>query len=516
MTAEEMLLEPFGTVPALIRARAEAAPESTALIQGERKLTFAQFDALLDRFAASLHRDGVGPRDVIAICAGTSIEYVAAFFGALRAGVAVAPLAPSSTAESLGVMIADSGAKIFFVDAAVAEAMGDTPIAAPKVSLDGTHVGQPFEAWLAPDGAEPPAVRIEPDWAFNIIYSSGTTGAPKGIVQSHAMRWSHVGRGGAGGYGPDSVTMVSTPLYSNTTLVSVIPALTGGGTAVLMEKFDVMKFLDAAQKHRATHAMLVPVQYRRLMEYPGFDHYDLSSFMMKFSTSAPFAAWLKADVLKRWPGGLVEYFGMTEGGGTFILAAHEHPDKLHTVGKPAPGHDIRLIDEDGRQVPAGEIGEIVGHSPAMMNGYHNQPGKTADAEWRDASGKRFIRTGDMGRYDEDGFLTLMDRKKDMIISGGFNIYPSDMEGVITQHEQVAEAAVVGVPSNRWGETPIALVVVKPGATITAPELRDWVNERVGKTQRMTALEFLPSLPRSAIGKVLKRELRDQFAGLVKD
>ena len=152
----------------------------------------------------------------------------------------------------------------------------------------------------------------------------------------------------------------------------------------------------------------------------------------------------------------------------------------------------------------------------MMNGYHNQPGKTADAEWRDATGKRFIRTGDVGRYDEDGFLTLMDRKKDMIISGGFNIYPSDMEAVITQHEQVAEAAVVGVPSDRWGETPIALVVLKPDATITAPDLKAWVNERVGKTQRMAALEVLPSLPRSAIGKVLKRELRDQFAGLVKD
>ena len=277
--------------------------------------------------------------------------------------MAVAPLAPSSTAESLGVMIADSGAKIFFVDKTVAEAMGEVPVAAPKVALDGSGAGQAFDAWLEPDGAEPPVVDIQPDWAFNIIYSSGTTGAPKGIVQSHRMRWSHVGRGGAGGYGPESVTMVSTPLYSNTTLVSVIPAITGGGTAVLMEKFDVVKFLEAASKHRATHAMLVPVQYRRLMEHPQFDDYDLSSFVMKFSTSAPFPAWLKADVLKRWPGGLVEYFGMTEGGGTFILAAHEHPDKLHTVGRPAPGHDIRLIDEDGKEVPAGQIGEIVGHSP---------------------------------------------------------------------------------------------------------------------------------------------------------
>jgi len=169
MTAEEMLLELFGTVPALIRARAEAAPESIALIQGERTLTFSEFDSLLDRVAAGLHRDGVGAKDAIAICAGTSIEYVAAFFGALRAGVAVAPLAPSSTAESLGVMIADSGAKIFFVDRTVAEDMGDVAVAAPKVALDGSDVGQAFDAWLAPEGAEPPVVDIQPDWAFKII-----------------------------------------------------------------------------------------------------------------------------------------------------------------------------------------------------------------------------------------------------------------------------------------------------------------------------------------------------------
>jgi long-chain acyl-CoA synthetase len=516
MTAEEMLAQPFGTVPALVRARADAAPASIALIQGERSMTYGEFDALLDRVAASLQRDGVKAQDAIAICAYSSIEYVATFFGALRAGVAVAPLAPSSTPESLAGMVADSGSKLFFLDKGVAGEMAGVTVAATKIALDGSDAGQSFESWLAPVGAKPAPVEIQPEWAFNIIYSSGTTGAPKGIVQSHAMRWSHVGRAGPGGYGPTSVTMVSTPLYSNTTLVSVIPALTGGGAAVLMEKFDVLKFLEQAQKHRATHAMLVPVQYRRLMEHPKFDDYDLSSFVMKFSTSAPFAGWLKADVLKRWPGGLTEYFGMTEGGGTFILFAHEHPDKLDTVGQPAPGHDIRLIDEDGKEVPAGEIGEIVGHSPAMMNGYHNQPGKTADAEWRDATGKRFIRTGDVGRYDADGFLTLMDRKKDMIISGGFNIYPSDLEQVLTSHEAVREAAVVGVPSDRWGETPIALVVLHPGATITSGALRDWMNERVGKTQRLAALEFVPSLPRSAIGKVLKRELRDQFAGLVKD
>jgi acyl-CoA synthetase (AMP-forming)/AMP-acid ligase II len=246
------------------------------------------------------------------------------------------------------------------------------------------------------------------------------------------------------------------------------------------------------------------------MAHPDFDRYDLSSFRMKFCTSAPFSAALKADIVKRWPGGLVEYYGMTEGGGTCILPAHEHPDKLHTVGQPAPEHDIRLVDDQGREVGPGETGEVVGHSGAMMKGYYNQPEKTAEAEWYSPEGKRFIRTGDLGRFDADGFLTLLDRKKDMIISGGFNIYPSDLEAVLREHPDVADAAVVGVPSEAWGETPVAYVVPRTGAQANPQAVLAWVNERVGKTQRLAALEFADALPRSAIGKVLKRELRDRF------
>jgi acyl-CoA synthetase (AMP-forming)/AMP-acid ligase II len=312
------------------------------------------------------------------------------------------------------------------------------------------------------------------------------------------------------GYGAEAITLLSTPLYSNTTLVSFFPTIGLGGTVILMAKFDAATYLTLAQKYRATHTMLVPVQYQRIMAREDFDRYDLSAFRMKFCTSAPFSAALKADIVKRWPGGLTEYYGMTEGGGTCILAAHEHPHKLHTVGLPAPGHDIRLIDDEGREVPAGGTGEVVGHSGAMMAGYHNQPEKTAEAEWVDPSGKRFIRTGDIGRFDEEGFLTLMDRKKDMIISGGFNVYPSDLESVLMRHPEVAEAAVVGVPSSRWGETPVGFVVLQDGAAAGTEELLGWANERLGKTQRLAALQITDALPRSAIGKVLKRELRDAF------
>jgi hypothetical protein len=217
--------------------------------------------------------------------------------------------------------------------------------------------------------------------------------------------------------------------------------------------------------------------------------------------------------MQRWPGRLTEYYGMTEGGGRCELYATDHPDKLHTVGRPAAGHDIRLIDEHGVEVGPGESGEIVGHSVAIMKGYHRMPEKTREVEWHDPTGKRFIRTGDVGRFDADGFLILGDRKKDMIITGGFNVYPSDIEAELREHPAVKECAVVGVPSHQWGETPVAYVVLNSGVEADATTLRDFVNARVGKTQRVADLLVVPSLPRSEIGKVLKRELREQYVDL---
>lgn len=516
--------------PAMLAEAARRHPASLALVDGppgaERRIDFAAFDAAVDRVAATLQRAGLGPGHVVAVVAAACAEYVFAFAGALRAGLAVAPLAPSSTPRQLADMLADCEARVVFVDADAAAALATLAAGLTSgvqaVSLDGAtgaNKATPFATWLAPEGAKPAPVAIDPAWPFNLIYSSGTTGTPKGIVQPHAMRWAHIRRGSATGFGPGSVTLVATPLYSNTTLVSLIPSLAWGGAVVLMKKFDALAYLQLAERHRATHTMLVPVQYQRLMAHPRFDEFDLSAFVAKFCTSAPFRAELKAEVLKRWPGGLTEYYGLTEGGATFILHCHLHPTKLHTVGPPSEGHEVRLLDEAGRALPEeavrrGESGEIAGRSPGMMSGYHRQPGKTAEAEWFDAQGKRFLRTGDIGRFDEDGFLVLTDRRKDMVISGGFNIYPSDLEAVLRQHPAVAEAAVFGVPSEQWGETPAAVVVLRghgdAKAPIDAEALREWANARLGKTQRLAALRFADELPRSAIGKVLRRELRERW------
>lgn len=500
----------LGILPDRVREYARTRPDHIALVDAATEIDYRGLDQRIDRAAATLQRDGLQPRDVVALCAANSIDYVVIMLASLRAGATFAPLAPSSTSQALGLMLDNCGARFLFVDAtgrAAVEAVAARP-SLTGISINGDEAYTAFDAWLAVEGAAPAHVAPDPDTIFNIIYSSGTTGAPKGIVHSNLQRWLQVaGRAGAL-YDADSITLISTPLYSNTTLVAFMPALAAGGTLVLMPKFDAGRFLALAEQHRATHAMLVPVQYRRLLDHPDFDATDLSSFRIKCCTSSPFAAELKAEVLDRWPGGLLEFYGMTEGGGSCMLAAHEHPDKLHTVGQPMPGHDLRLIDEQGQEIDRLGTGEIVGHSGFIMRGYHGDPERTRATEWIEPeTGARFIRTGDIGHFDADDFLTIVGRAKETIISGGFNVFPSDIEGVIRQHDAVADVAVFGVASERWGETPVAFVTVTDNDAPDAAAIRAWANERLGKTQRLTDLRVVNEIPRNAIGKVSRNDLR---------
>ncbi|MFM7404771.1 MAG: class I adenylate-forming enzyme family protein [Erythrobacter sp.] len=498
------LAEPFGSFPDILMEWSRIKGDDLALIDDKREVYWAELVGLVERLAARLVETGLQPGQSVAILGTSTVEYALVFLAAVRAGGVAAPLTTSASPDQLVGMAKDSGAIHLFIDAAKAAELGQVFMAdLIRVPLES------IDQWMAPPGARAPTFAPEPKAPFNIIYSSGTTGIPKGIVLSHQMRWRQFAATAVSylGAGLDARSLASTPLYSNTTMVAFLPVLLAGGCVRVMGKFDCAKWLAHAEADRTTVTMLVPVQYQRLMDFAAFDDADLSSLKLKYCTSAPFPAELKREVLRRMPGGLIEIYSMTEGGVVCLLAAHEFPDKLHTVGRPAPGSALKVLDDADREVPSGTAGNLVGRSLTMMSGYKNRPDKTAEAQWTDpATGEVWMRMGDIGRVDAEGFLELVGRAKDMIISGGFNIYPSDLEAELLKEPGVVEAAVVGVPSRAWGETPVGFVVLKEGAA-APPSVLAAVNARLGKTQRLAALHAIAEMPRSHIGKLLKTDLR---------
>lgn len=508
MHIESELEKSFGDFSALIGAWADEKPDTRALADSSSELTWLDVAQLTARIGAQLQRDGLQHGQAVAILGTSNVQYALVYLAAIRAGGCAAPLTTSAAPAQLAAMLRDSGAMHLFVDAAKLADLDGVALGNVKIVMLDKSVGDypHLTEWMAQEGAQfvatPPAA-TDP---FNIIYSSGTTGTPKGIIHSHGMRWHQMAGGFKSIYSRDTRSLVSTPLYSNTTLAVFLPTMCHGGFARIMEKFDALAYLGHAQTDQTTHTMLVPVQYQRLLAHPDFGSYDLSSFIVKFCTSAPFAAELKAEVLKRWPGGLVEIYGMTEGGVVCMLQAHHHPDKLHTVGQPVTGHELIVLDDEDNRLPSGSKGILTGRSPTMMSGYKNQPDKTREMEWRDEDGNIWLKTGDIGIVDDDGFVSIVGRAKDMIISGGFNIYPKDLEELLEEQPEVAEAAVVGMPSEAWGETPVGFVRLQDESAL--PDIiLERVNGQLGKTQRISVLYTIDEMPRSHIGKLLKTDLR---------
>lgn len=496
----------FGSFADRLSRWARERGESLALCDAEVRLTWAEAGDRIERIAAALQGAGLQPGQAVALLGRSSVAYALVFLAAIRAGGCAAPLTSGASADQLDAMLRDSGAAILFVDRARLQELGERHLRAKvRVILDDE-----LDAFMAPKGTNALPFAPGEDDPFNIIYSSGTTGTPKGIVHSHAMRWRQMAMCAALGFDADTRALTSTPLYSNTTMVAFLPTLFMGGCVHIMGKFDAAEWLHIAEREAITHTMLVPVQYQRLLAQPELDRADLSAMKVKTCTSAPFSPELKREVLRRMPGGLIEIYGMTEGGVTCLLPVHAFPGKLHTVGRPAPGHAIKVLGENGQEVPPGESGELVGRSSATMLGYKGQPELTRASFWSDpGDGTSWMRTGDIGRVDAEGFVELVGRTKDLIISGGFNIYPADLEAELERDPRVIEAAVIGVPSQTWGETPLGFVVLAQGAGEDClAAILDAANARLGKTQRMSALRAIAELPRSHIGKVLKTELRD--------
>jgi long-chain acyl-CoA synthetase len=454
----------------MIADAAARRPHHPALICDGESRSWADFDGRVKRVANALLAAGLGHGEKVALLGRNSPEYVEVFIGTIRAGGCIVPLSSIAPSDALERMIVDSGARFFFL------ASETRDLVAPFVGrldglADGGRIALDFDqdGWVAYDGcrdaARPdnPAIAIALVDNFNIICSSGTTGVPKGILHTNGVRTQVCHRFPDLGFGPDCVTALSTPFYSNTTIVTLLPTLAHGGTVVLMRRFDVDGFLALVEAEKVIHTMLVPVQYQRIMASPRFADFDLTSMEMKLSTSAPFRAALKLDVVDRFPGRMVELYGLTESGGATFLDCTEFPDELGSVGQPGLGTEMKIIDENGKPVAPGVLGEIVSRSNNMMVGYFKAPEKTAEILWHDDDGKAYFRSGNVGRFDEDGFLWLGDRLKDVIISGGQNVFANDLELVLLDHPAVEDVAVIAVPSETWGETPLGLAVVRRDA-----------------------------------------------------
>jgi long-chain acyl-CoA synthetase len=496
-------------------------PQKPALIEGDRSRCWAESVERIYRMANGLIALGVDEGDRVAILSRNSLAYSELFVAVILAGGCAVPMQTLITAEALKNMLEDCGARVLVVSADYEDTTKPF-LASQSQLLEGGLLGFDFsnrlftglETFMADQSECPPSVELAPDAAFDIMYSSGTTGTPKGIVHSHRIRQGLAKGVIERGMGGESKTLITTPLYSNTTFTTWWPTVCAGGTLIIENKFDAERSLALIQEHEVNAAMFVPVQYDRIMRLQNFDDYELGSMQFKFCTSAPLRTGLKAEIIDRFPGELLELYGLTEGGAGTLFVGSEAKElgKLGSVGCAIPGCVLKIIDEQGNELPQGEIGEIVGRSANMCDGYHNQQQANEEMCWHDSDGLLYYRSGDVGYLDADGWLFLSDRKKDMIISGGFNIYATDLELVLLENPAVHEVAVVAIPSQEWGETPMAVVVREEGEDIPEENLRDWANQRLGKAQRISSLVYTDELPKSSIGKILKKELRATYAG----
>jgi acyl-CoA synthetase (AMP-forming)/AMP-acid ligase II len=448
-----------------------------------------------------------------------SIEMTLVLFGAGKAGVSVVPINTSVTDAAVAGMIDDSGAAGVVasgehcarIDTLVAVRAITAPLVRlgvePPPDLDWTEVA----GWLSRQSPAPCEAVVTPDTECNIIYSSGTTGLPKGIVHTHGcrMHWAE-DLAIALRYHSGAVAVCSLGLYSNISWTTMLCTILVGGTLVVMPSFTAESLVATIARHRVTHGGFVPVQFQRLLEVPGLRESGADSLQSIMCCGSPLPGPLKRATRDALRCNLIELYGLTEGIVT-TLAPEDFDRKLESVGKPIPGQQLKLVDGDDREAAPGELGEIVGLGRLVMEGYHNRPEATAESTWTDPQGRRWLRTGDIGRLDDEGFLYVVDRKKDMILSGSQNIYPADIEAIMRGHPAVREVAVIGIPSERWGETPLAVVVAGESSPATgAAELVAWTNARVGRQQRISGAVFVDDLPRNPNGKILKRELRVQY------
>jgi len=484
-----------------MRAVARHSPDKLALIEGQRTHTFAQFVAQADRVSALVQGLGLRFGETCAILAPNCLEYIEVVVGASSVGVAVATPNPRLTAREIAAICEDCGARVLFVHASLAEMARDSGFAGIEHVL---VFGDSYDAALANAGT--PVLPPLQEWdAFSIPYTSGTTGRPKGVVLPHRSRlMGFFGMASEYGcYGPADSYLAIAPLCHGAGLCFAMACIYFGGTCEILPAFDPEEVVDKLS--RVTCTFMVPTHFHAIlgMEKSVVDRIRDHRLKTIISNAAPLPQRTKEIIVDVWGEGILhETYGSTEGGIVTNLRPEFQLVKQKCVGKPFPCTQVRIVDEDNREVGPGEIGELFSISPYLFNGYWGKPEETA-AALRDG----WFSAGDLAMRDDEGFIYIVDRKKDMIISGGVNVYPREIEEVLFRHPQVLDVAVIGIPDEKWGETIVAVVVRRPGAEVHPEALIEHCKAQLAGFKLPRRVVYSDALPRNPGGKVLKRELR---------
>ncbi len=504
-------------IGSILSHHAQFRPHHLALVCGNNTLTYLELNESVNQIAHSLRNDGLRKGDKVTLLLNNCRELWELYWATAKIGAICVPLNPLLRGQGLINQInnADTTIIITHKDTAIHlnEVIHELKIRPRDIWVIDHDKNSPFSSFyqkkLDCSKSEPILTETHPDDLYNIIYSSGTTGAPKGIMHSHHIRMNYMTLFGS--YyrmTPESVVLHSGSIIFNGSFLTTFPIMFHGGTFILHKYFDTEKTIEDIQKYQVTHTILVPTQIMNALQHPDFKYENVSSLECILSVGAPLSPRHKHQLNELIPNVFYELYGLTEGFVT-ILDKTEFSKKMGSVGKPPQFFTMRIVDEEGKDLPHGEIGEIVGKGPILMQGYYKDEART-----NTTIKNGWLYTGDMGYVDEDGYLFLVDRKKDMIISGSVNIYPRDIESVILRHKAIKDVAVIGIPDDKWGETPIAAVVLTYNIEMSDQDIKEWINKNVeARYHKVADVIIMPQLPRNVAGKVLKNDIKNYYLGL---
>jgi fatty-acyl-CoA synthase len=492
----------------ILRRQARIQPRKTAYVVGDRRVTYAQFNADANRLAHAFQMLGVGRGDRVAILANNCAQYPVAYFACIKIGAIAVPVNARFKDDEVHYIVEHSGAMVLLYGMEFAPAVDRLRLRWPQLRYDRALDDASFAAWIgAHSPAEPPALVDEND-PHVMLYTSGTTGAPKGALLSHRSYYLQAGHSHhTTGLSEDDVGLSMFPMFHMGGWALPLGFWYDGSTVIIMERADPRAMLETVQRERVTYLYAVPTVYNFMLALPDFDRFDLSSLRVLASGTSVMTAEQIGRITERFRNpNLFIIYGSTEAGPVATLRPADVWRKPGSVGRPALNVELRVVDADDHDVPPGTAGEIICRSEFIMRGYWRMPVESA-ATLRGG----WVHTGDLGVLDEDGFLFIAGRKKEMIKSGGENIFPVEVERVLLEHPAIGEAAVLGIPDAEWGESVLAVVVPRPSQELTEAEVVEHVRTRLAGFKKPRVVWFVDTLPRTAATRqVQKTLLREQF------